>query len=536
MCSDTTNRGVTAAADIVFLDGEVHTLERPDERYEAIAVRDGQIVRCGSTYDIEFLIGTDTTVVHLDGQVVLPGFIDAHTHLEIVGRRLVHADLAGAQSADACLQRLRDRAAEIASDEWVLGFGYDESAWTGSSEKTYLTRAALDTVSETQPVVAVREDLHVAGINSVAFDQLDGELPRSDVRTDASGTPTGVIVEDALAAVLAAVAPDQDEMHRLLQAAQTEANKRGVTGVHDMVRQSEKPQAYHRLARHDQLTIRVRLNYWAEFFDSLQTVGLQTNDGSSLIRVGAIKTYTDGSIGARTAQVSGGYADIDTDTNTDIDTNHTGTWIRDPDALTDLVMKADAAGFQIAAHAIGDVAIDAVINAFSNCSNPHERRHRIEHAELASPTAIEQLAELGVVASMQPNFLRWDDADGLYDTRLGVDRPPTNRFATFQDADVPLAFGSDCMPLDPLTGVQHAVTAPNESQQLDVTTALRAYTHGAAYAGFADDVRGVLKQGAHADLVVLEKSPWMNDSIDDIEVTVTVVDGEIVFDTAGIYN
>jgi predicted amidohydrolase YtcJ len=531
---------MTAAADLVLTNAEVHTLAPPpdggDETYEAVAVRDGRIVRIASAYDVDFLVGTDTRVVDLDGRVVLPGFVDAHTHLSMVGRRLVHADL-GVGSRVAALDRLRERAVDVTVEDagdgedrqpWVQGFGYDESRW---DDDRYLSRADLDDVSDSLPVVAFREDMHVAGVNSVALDRLDlapGDHA-GDVQVE-SGEPTGVLVETAVDAVWDAVSPSKTETRRLLIAAQRHANERGVTGVHDMVRASHAPAVYRDLAAADELTLRVRLNYWADHLDALREVGLATNHGAGLVRVGAIKTYTDGSFGGRTAKLSEPYDDADT----------RGQWVVPPEELEAIVREATDAGFQVAAHAIGDEAVDAVLDAVAAVDRDHAgedgegggaRRHRIEHAELADDTAIERMAELGVVASVQPNFLKWAGEDGLYHRRLGDRRVRTNRYRLMADAGVPLAFGSDCMPLDPLLGVHYAVNAPHEDQRLSLTEALRAYTGGGAYAGFDEDRLGTLAVGNCADLVALDASPWTVDRIDGIDPVLTVTDGTVVYDT-----
>jgi predicted amidohydrolase YtcJ len=184
----------------------VHTLERdrtgPQPDAEAVAVRDGHVVMVGSAYDVEFLDGVETTIVDLDGRTVLPGFIDAHTHLEMVGRRAREADLGGATGPSDCLDRLQARRDE--TDDWVLGFGYDESEWTDSR---YLTREDLDAVSTDRPVAAFREDMHLASVNSVVLDRYGADLPDRDVR-QSGGDPTGVLVEDALDAVWEAIRPD----------------------------------------------------------------------------------------------------------------------------------------------------------------------------------------------------------------------------------------------------------------------------------------------------------------------------------------
>jgi len=436
---------MTEAADRVFVDGEIHTLTDPDETYEAVAVRDGEIVRLGSTYDVKFLAGADTERIDLDGRVLLPGFIDAHTHMETLGRYLVHADLSAAENLDEAVSLLRERAQETdasADPEWVLGYGYDESTWP---EDRYLDREDLDAVSEDRPVVAFREDMHVASVNSVVLERHEDQMADADVHYE-NAEPTGVLVEEAVDVLYDAVSPDSEETGRLLTAAQARANELGVTGVHDMVRGSYAPEVYRDMDLAGDLSLRVRLNYWADHLDALVETGLRTNHGSEMVRTGAVKTYTDGSFGGRTARISEPYHD---------DTDEYGSWVVDPEELEEIVEKADEAGFQVTAHAIGDVAID----------------------------------------------------DGA-----------------------PLAFGSDCMPLDPLEGVDHAVNTEVDAQRLSVTEALRAYTLGAAYAGFDEDRLGTVETGKLADFTVLEASPWETDAIREIDVAMTVVDGDVVYD------
>ena len=514
---------MTEPADLVVTNAEVHTLADPDETYEAFAVRDGEVVRLGSTYDVEFLAGADTETIDAEGRVALPGFIDAHTHLLNSGRSLVHADLSTADSPAEAVDLLRERAEAVADagsgdDDWVLGFGYDESTWDDARR---LTREDLREVSASRPVVAFREDMHVASVNDAVFDRLGDAMPDGDVRTE-DGEPTGVIVEEAVDPVYEAIEPDAEEAEELIRAAQAAANERGVTAVHDMVRRSKAPEVYRDLDLAGELTLRVRINYWADHLDSLIDAGLRTNHGSDMVEVGAIKSYTDGSLGGRTARLHEPYADAP---------GETGTWVVDPDGIDDLVARADDHGFQVTLHAIGDAAVDAVLNAYGSTDAPGESRHRIEHCELADDEAIERIADLGVVASVQPNFHKWGFEGGLYDESLGDRRTRANRFPAYLAADAPLAFGSDCMPLDPLFGVHYAVDAPSEGQSLGVTEALRAYTLGAAYAGFDEDRLGTLEPGKRADFVLLEESPWeQTGRIDEIGVAVTAVDGSMVYD------
>jgi predicted amidohydrolase YtcJ len=521
---------MTTAADLILTDARVQTLERdregPEPDAEAVAVRDGQVVRVDSAYEVEFLEAAGTTVVDLDGRTLLPGFIDAHTHLEMVGRRAREADLGDATGPAACLDRLRARRDE--TDGWVLGLAYDESRWADSR---YLRREDLDEVSTDRPVAAFREDMHLASVNSVALDRHGADLPERDVRRE-SGEPTGVLVEDALDTVWEAIGADPGRTREYLRAAQETANRRGVTAVHDMVRHSHAPRVYRELDRADELTLRVRINYWSDHLDAVLETGLRTGHGSDRVRTGAIKSYTDGSIGGRTARLSEPYADTDAGDETetgsgDADENR-GEWVVPPADLADLVERVDDAGLQMTTHAIGDAAIAATLDAYEGTDG---ERHRIEHVEVLTDDLVERLASSDAVVSAQPNFLKWAREGGLYADRLGDERRRhSNRFRTLADRGVELAFGSDCMPLDPLFGIAQAVDAPAPEQRLSVFEALRAYTHGAARAGFDEDRMGTITSGNCADLVVLDESPWTAEHIADIDVAMTVVGGEIVHD------
>ena len=510
---------MTEAADLILTNAEVHPLtdaETGEPSTEAVAVRDGEVVRVDSAYEVEFLDGVETEVVDLDGRTLLPGFIDAHTHLAMVGRYQRDADLSGVDSPGTCLDLLRERRDETA-EGWILGFGYDESNWGGE----YLTRDRLDSVSTDRPVVAYREDMHLASVNSVVLERYGDEMPTEDVRT-ADGEPTGVLVEDALDVLWDETRPGPEGMREYLLAAQEHAHSLGITAVHDMVRNSPAPRVYRELDSEGELSLRVRINYWRDHLDAVLETGLRTNHGSPRVRTGAIKTFTDGSIGGRTARLSEPYADAH---------DERGDWVVSPDDYADLAGRVDAAGLQMTTHAIGDEAIGTVLDAYEGTDG---ERHRIEHAEVLTDDLIERLAAADVVVSVQPNFLKWAREDDLYAGRLGDERRrDSNRFGTLLEAGATLAFGSDCMPLDPLFGIGQAVDAPTPQQELPVTEALRAYTSGAAFAGFDEDRMGTIEVGKCADFAVLAQSPWETDDVAGIDVEMTVVDGEVVYDGRG---
>ncbi|MFP8955291.1 amidohydrolase [Natrialbaceae archaeon A-CW3] len=548
---------MTRAADTVLINAAVYPLtgdpssggdpdEPEPEPVEALAIRDGEIARVDREYEVEFLDGVETEVIDCGGRVVLPGFIDAHTHMEHLGQYLVHADLSSAESLDEAMDALSNQAED--DREWILGFGYDESEWP---ENRFPRASDLDAVSETRPVVAMRVDMHNASLNSVALERLAEAMPDHDVETE-GGDPTGVVVEEATEAVWDAIDADYEETRELVTAAIDHANALGVTGVHDKVRHSHAPRAYRDLERAGELTCRVRLDYWSDHLESALETGLVTDAGSEFVQTGAIKSFTDGTFGSRTAKVfepyddlpvgydsggngtgGGGGANEGGDGNGSEGGDGRGQWVVDPDELAEIATQATYEGdYQLTVHAIGDEAIEETISAFEATPNVESARHRVEHLEFASDDHLERMADPDIVASMQPNFLQWAQEGGMYDQRLGTERRRRlDRFRSVLEVGVPLAFGSDCMPLDPLAGIQYAVNAPVEAQRLSVTAALKAYTSGAAYAGFDEDRLGTLERGKRADLVVLEDSPWEQPArIDEIDVTLTMVDGEVVHD------
>jgi len=525
---------MTAAADLVLTNAEVHTLAAPpgspygdgpgDEVHEAVAVRDGRVVGLGRGYDVAFRAGVDTTVVDCEGRVVLPGFVDAHTHLESTGQYLVHGDCSDAGSVDDAVAALR-KEAETTDEGWIQGFGWDESDWPAGR---YLRTGDLDRVSEERPVVAYRVDMHVAALNSVALERVREDLPDDDVELE-DGAPTGVVVEDAVEAVRAAVGRDRAATRELVTAARDRAQALGVTAVHDKVRRSHAPRVYRDLAAAGALGLRVRVDYWSDHLDAVVETGLRTNAGGPMVRTGAVKSFTDGSLGGHTAKLTDPYADVDPDARED---GGRGKWVVPPEQLRELAARADGEDLQLTVHAIGDEAVAETVAALEATGDPGAARHRVEHVELHDDDVLARMADAGIVASCQPNFLRWAREGGLYEARLGRARTDrSNRYRDLLDAGVPLAFGSDSMPMGPLAGVHHAVNAPADAQRLSVTEALRAYTLGAAYAGHDDDRTGTVEAGKLADLVVLEASPWENEgAIDEIDVAMTVVGGDVVYD------
>ncbi|HYS70999.1 MAG TPA: amidohydrolase family protein, partial [Thermoplasmata archaeon] len=238
-----------------------------------------------------------------------------------------------------------------------------------------------------------------------------------------------------------------------------------------------------------------------------------------------IKVFADGSFGARTAALFDPYDD---------EPRGTGRLVHSPKELAAVLARAHGAGFQLAVHAIGDRAIDVVVEAYARVLDGEPRedhRHRIEHVELPSPEALDRMKELGLVASMQPNFVaRWSGAGGLYERRLGRDRLERNNpFREVLARRIPLVFGSDGMPYGPLYGTIGAVGAPFGAQRIPALEALRCYTASGAFASFEEGTKGALAAGRLADFVVLSGDPRRGQALRGLAVEATVVAGRRVY-------
>lgn len=511
-------RGVTSA-DVALVNAAVHTLRDSDpdgsSDAECVVIRDGEILHVGSNNTVNSHADSTTEVIDVEGRPIVPGFIDAHTHLESTGEYLVYADLSVASTRSEALDIL---ATDLSEDrEWVIGVGFDETAWPDGH---MLTRSDLDGISSDRPVVAFRVDLHTAALNTAAFQRLEVDFPDTCIKRN-DGDVTGVVVEDAVTVVRDEIAPNVEQTRDLVKAARDDALSKGVTCVHEMVRDSYAPRIYRELDIAGELNLRVRLNYWRHHLDAILESGLISNHGSAFVRVGGVKSFTDGTTAGRTAKLFEPYADGE----------GSGQWVVGPGRLREIVTRVDGEGLQLTLHAIGDEAIEETLSTLETTADPGGSRHRIEHVVLATDDQIERLAEAQIVASVQPNLLRWGEDGGLFDRRLGEERSrQCKRYRRLLDAGVPLAFGSDSMPLGPLLGIHQTVNARYPSQRLSVGEALRAYTYGSAYAGFDEARLGTIEVGKKADLVVLSNSPWrMPDAIDEIEVTMTMVDGEVVY-------
>lgn len=527
-----------ASADALYVNAVVWTGTGADA--DAVAVKDGRIVFAGAADAFE---GEAARTVDLGGAFLMPGFIDNHVHFLTGGFGLASVELRDAATPEEFSKRIADYAAELPEGRWVLNGNWDHELWGGELPK----KEWIDDATGETPVFVNRLDGHMALANSAAMElagvTAETQAPDGgEIIRDANGEPTGVFKDNAMALIAKAIpAPSDDELLEAFELAQTHALSLGVTQVHDVGETGDRNPNLRifRLAQEkDRLKMRIYsfgpLAYWQDARDFVAAEG----KGDAMLRWGSVKGFVDGSLGSTTAWFYEPFTDAP---------QTSGFPVNDPDALKELIAGADEAGLHVTVHAIGDKAIDSLLDSFEDVAGAeiNGRRYRIEHFQHPSMAAIERAAKDGVIASMQP-YHAIDDGRWA-EKRIGSERIKTTyAFRSILDADGLLTFGSDwpVAPLSPLEGVYAAVTRRTidganpdgwqPQEKITVEEALTAYTATNAYAGLQEDELGKIEPGMAADLVVLAEDPRVVDpaSLKDIKVLKTIIGGEEVYSAA----
>ena len=509
----------------VFLDGNVLTMDTARPQAEAIAIAADRIVAVGSNQEIRSLAGPQTKIIRVKHATILPGFTDCHIHLIEYGLSLRNVDLRDAQSIEQMKKRVAERAR--GSTAWVMGRGWDQEKFV---EKRYPTRYDLDEASPEKPVFLRRTCGHICVVNSpaLALAAISAKTPNPPggiIDHDAAGEPTGILRESAVDLVSGAI--PKLELDDYVQAALTacqQALEAGLTTVHCITSSDLELRALLNLKSEGRLPLRFYVLIPLDQLKAAVALGIRSGFGDEWVRIGAVKIFTDGSLGARTAALEAPYAD---------DPENQGVTIYSQQQLDDIVSEAHRSGFQIAAHAIGDKATAMALNAITkvNESAPGKNlRHRIEHASILNTELIRQMTEAGVVASVQPHFIV---SDVWLEPRLGARRASlAYPFHSLLQAGLVIVGGSDCPvePLTPLSGIEAAVNRPG-SEAVTVEDAILFYTRNAAYASFEENLKGIIAPGKLADLVILDKDPEKvpPSTISEIQVLLTMVGGKTVY-------
>lgn len=545
-------------ADLVLFNAEIYTVDPALPWAEAAAVRDGRILAVGSNDEILSLAGDNTAMIDGAGRLFLPGLTDSHLHFQQIAERRQQASLFGATDFEQVRQVVGTAVSQAKPGQWVQGWGWDENLWDRLP-----TRLDLDDIAPNNPVALARMDMHTWWVNSAAL-KLAGvsretaDPPQSKIERDESGQPTGILREwNAIELVRTHVPePDEAALADWMADAIAEAHRLGLTGIHDQRVENEGDQSFRlfqKLRRDGRLQLRVHMNIAAERLPQAAALGLQPGFGDDRLWVGHVKAFADGTMGSHTAHMLEPFSD---------DPGNTGIAVTPAKELWDLAVRAHNAGFPISVHAIGDRAVREVLDVLAELRSskvakspggegklvPHPSSlitstmpHRIEHVQLLHPDDLGRLAQLGVVAAVQPVHLQtdWPTADKVWGERARY----TYAFRTLLDKGTVLAFGSDApvAPLNPMVGIGTAVTRQDahglpengwySQERISLAETIYAYTMGPAILSGKQALQGSITPGKWADLIMLNQNLFEIDptEIAQTEVDLTIFAGDVVY-------
>lgn len=525
----------------LLYNANIHTLDEKHPLASAILIAGSQVIAVGEKDKLESLAHGKVEKQDMKGKLIIPGMTDAHIHIQYYSLGLAKVDCETKTKAE-CLQRVAERARNSKPGEWVLGHGWNQNEWSTSGE--WPTAAELDAVALNNPVYLTAKSLHAGWTNTAGLKAAnitnDTQDPKNGaIQRDIQGKATGILLETAMELVGNAVpVATISDIERAIEKAQPILWKMGLTGVHDFDRR-DSFMALQSLHTNGKLKLRVNKNIPVESVEQANQLGLRTGFGDEWLWIGSVKAFMDGALGPHTAAMFQPYED---------EPNNKGILNMDGEELFEHCRKAADVGLSMTVHAIGDRANHEVLNAYEQLRKyetekglPH-LRHRIEHVQVLHPNDAPRLAQLNVVASMQPIHATSDmyAADRFWGDRSMLAYAWRNQL----DHGAPLAFGSDA-PVEspnPFLGLHAAVTrrrsdgSPSAEgwypeQKLTLTEALSAYTLGAAYAANAENRIGKLAENYLADLVVLKENIFSSDPNDllTIQSSATMIDGEWVW-------
>jgi len=528
-------------ADLIIINGKIITLDDQHLQAQAIAIKNDKIIGVGSTLKINKYRSNETRVINANGNLVLPGFIDAHCHFASGGNSLRTLNFRGINSIEKIQQLIKQKISQLPSGVLIYGRNYDHTLFPGGE---FPTKEVLDSVSPQNPIIIRRVDGHSCWVNSLTLKQsgitkhtknpFGGEIVRN-LRT---GEPTGILKESAMN-LLKIQKTDIDSTQQLLEDIElglAHAASLGITGIHTSAGLKEL-NLFRQLKEKDKLTLRVYAWQYLDQLDTLIKLGIKSGDGDSLVRVGFLKSYIDGSLGSGTALFFQPYND---------DPSTSGLSQYPEDVFRFKIAKAHQLGYQTGTHAIGSKGVNIVLNAIEYAQQQYGKkglRHRIEHAQVIIDEDFPRFANLDVIASMQPTHCTTDLR--FCERRIGSDRSRgAYAWRTLLKNGARLAFGTDwpVEPLDPMRGIYSAVTRKNiennfpdggwfPEQKLTILEAIKYYTIGSAYASFEEFLKGTLEVGKLADLIILDKDLFSipPEEILNTKVLYTIMGGKIVY-------
>jgi predicted amidohydrolase YtcJ len=536
-----------AAAELIFLGGNIITMDPGKPMVQAVAIKDGRFWKVGKDEEVKALAGRKTKTIQLKGRAVTPGFIDSHQHFSQVGTNLLQIDCSPevcksiAQIQREVLKQTRRKP----PGQWIRGVGYDD---TKTVDKRILTRWDLDQVAPEHPVFIQHVSGHWAVTNSKGLQaggvQEETPDPKGGAygRDSQTGKLNGILYEQAEFAYVfegmtgqTPIIPPFSLRDRIkgLRLASDMYLASGITGVHDALVSALSLETYQEAFRGGDLNLRVYMLITYEYLPHLMALRLKTGFGNEWLKVGGIKIIADGAIAGRTAYLSEPY----------VGTQERGILVAESEeALHESIRRGHEAGFQVCVHANGDRGIEMTLDGFEKALNALPRkdhRHRLEHCTVVNPEILRRIKKLKLLALPFGSYIHHHGEKMI--PFYGPERVEM-MFAhrSFLDYGIPVSGSSDnpCGPHEPLLAIQSCVTRKSAAgevlapkQRITVDEAIYLYTQASAYASFEENLKGSIEPGKLADLVVLGADPRRvdPDGIKDIPVEMTVVGGEIKY-------
>ncbi len=498
---------------LLLYNAHFHDLRKPRRQIQAVLIKDGIIQKI---YKKKPRPAWAVQRYDLSDSHVIPGFIDSHTHLISRGIELQRIDLDKCKSLNDCLEKIR--AGLTTADKIVFASNWDESNWR-AFKKEDINRHILDKISRKMPVVMRRVCGHFAVINTCGLHSIPGNWRIVD-------REKGHLYEDAALYLNDIFQPDRTMLQRAIKLGTAEALRNGITTVHEIT----NPRRFRLLQdikRKNGLKLRFSVYILLQSFKDIFNAGFTSGLGDDYLKFSGVKIFLDGSIGAKTAALKKPYSGDRT----------SGKVLLTREKLEEIFSLAEKNKIQLMIHSIGDRSTEMALKAITGLTrtagsekNRNLLRHRLEHLEVLNPVLIKKIARLRLICSMQPNFAwKWQNPGSLYEQYLGDRYKTMNCFKDVLKAGSRLTFGSDCMPLGPLYGLQGATCHPFACGRLKPIDAFRCYTEGGAFATFDERRKGRIDNGFLADLVVLDKNPLSENNTNRIKVLMTMVNGEFLY-------
>ena len=534
--------------DAAYINGKIYTVDEQFSTAAAFGVSDDRFAIVGSNEEVLAHCTSDTPVIDLKGQVVLPGLTDAHLHIAGTGALKLELNIVGKQKQEI-LDMVAEACKTVQPGEWIVGRGWINDEW---EDAAFPSKEELDAVAPDTPVYLKRGCGHGAWVNSKAFETvgITDETPSpvgGEIMKKPDGTLLGIVTDQAQDPFNKAIPPyTHDQIQRIALLAQEGFFQVGITSVHDAGSFDYWVDAWEELYQQKKLKMRMyvslrivgRPSYEEllegskRFFEKGMRIGAYDNR----LTYRAYKISGDGSLGSRSAWMLDDYSDAPGNRGC-------GKW--SDEELYNLLYPAHRAGFQIWYHGIGDAACRQALNCFERLQAEWPRpdcRHRIEHSQCLSPDDMDRYKELGVIPTYQTVFLRTDKR--VAEARWGKERMKgAYAWRTMIDKGNVLPNGTDSPveSFNPFVSMYCAVSRKDEhgqpeggwypEQAMTREEAVRSYTSWAAYGAFEEHIKGSIQQGKLADFIVIDRDIMTcpESEIKDIQVLRTVVGGETVY-------